>query len=132
MDGRVVADYLALLVHRLSGGVVPPGALTLATLVVAGALLETGALAVLVQRMAFVTAITASAAFVEVANATVNRFVLGGVGRLRISRFGSAAVAILFNVAVGVLARRLGSTWLASGIAGAVAGAVWTNVAGRR
>lgn len=137
MDGRVIIDYLGLIVAKASGNLVPPRAVMfflvgLTGLAIHLTILNLGHLAglsfLVSQSIAAVTAMTS--------NFLINNTVTYRDRRLKGMRLltgylrfcALCSVGLLANIAVGNLVHEYTPLWNLAGVAGAIAGAVWNYV----
>jgi len=137
LDGRVVVEYLGLILARLTGDLIPARALLFALVGASGVIVQLAA-----QRAAmalgahFDPAQLAGAVTAMTSNFLINNAVtyrdrrLAGpalvTGYLRFC--GLCALGLVANVAVGDLIHRFMPLWWVAGVGGALAGAAWNYV----
>jgi dolichol-phosphate mannosyltransferase len=137
LDGRIVIDYLGLILARLSGGVLPPRALLFFRVGVSGLAVHLVMLKVLLGFGLPFALGQFDAAFA----AMTSNFLLNNAITYRDRRLAGPAlvagylrfcalcgVGLIANVAVADLVHRLTPAWWLAGAAGALFGAVWNYV----
>lgn len=137
MDGRVVIEYLGLVLTKLTGNILPPRFLLFALVGASGLVVHmtvlyagrgAGLTFLISQLVAALTAMTS--------NFLINNVVTYRDRRLRglallsgYLRFcGLCAIGLVANVAVGNLVHEYTPFWGLAGVAGALAGAAWNYV----
>jgi len=137
LDGRVVIEYLGLIVSKLSRGLIPPRALLFGLVGSTGVIVHLTVLS-LCRRMGltFVGAQEIAAVTAMTSNFLINNQVtyrdrrLKGVslltGYLRFCAL--CGLGLIANVAIADLAHHWTPLWWLAGVAGALFGAVWNYV----
>ncbi len=137
LDGRIVIDYLGLLLARTSGGLLPPRALLFGLVGASGVVVHLAVLRVLLllgegfalaQALAAIVAMTSNFLINNVVTYRDRRLRGGALiaGYLRFCAL--CAVGLVANVAVADLAHGHGAPWWLAGSAGAAFGAAWNYV----
>ncbi len=136
-DGRVAADYLSLVMARLTGDLIPPRAVMFGLVGASGLIVHLAVLRLcqgLGARFAaaqLIAALTAMTSNYLINNAVTyrDRRLAGAAlltGYLRFA--GLCAIGLIANVAVAGLVHRLTPAWWLAGAAGALFGAAWNYV----
>jgi dolichol-phosphate mannosyltransferase len=134
LDARVAADYLGLILARMSGNLIPPRALLFFAVGATGVAVNLVALKLLLMlKLGFVAAQFLSSVTAMTTNYLINNEVTYSDRRLRglalIGGYGRfcalCAVGLAANLAVADLAQRAFGVWWLSGLAGILMGAVW-------
>jgi dolichol-phosphate mannosyltransferase len=137
LDGRVVIDYLGLILSKLSRSAVPPRALLFCLVGTTGLLVHF--LALYLCRglgLAFILSQTLAALTAMTSNFLINNQVTYRDRRLRGLRLltgylrfcGLCGLGLIANVAIADLVHRVTPIWWVAAAAGAVFGAVWNYV----
>jgi dolichol-phosphate mannosyltransferase len=137
LDGRVVIEYLGLILSKLSRGLIPPRALLFGLVGSTGVIVHLAVLA-LCRRLgfAFVGAQEVAAVIAMTSNFLINNQVTYRDRRLKglslligyIRFCGLCGLGLIANVAIADLAHRWTPLWWLAGSAGALFGAVWNYV----
>lgn len=134
MDGRVVLEYLELVVTKLTGGLIPPRALMFFMVGATGVVVQLGVLrAMLGLGLAFGWAQTAGAVTAMSSNYLINNVFTYRDRRLRglaiftgyLKFCALCSVGLIANVAVADLIDRHAEIWWLAGAGGALFGALW-------
>jgi dolichol-phosphate mannosyltransferase len=138
LDGRIVIDYLGLLLARLSGGIVPPRALLFGLVGASGLVIHLLTLRLLLALLpiSFGFAQLDAALVAMTSNFLINNQVTYRDrrlhGRALISGYlrfcALCGLGLVANVAVADLVHRLWPVWWLAGTAGALFGAAWNYV----
>ncbi len=137
LDAGVVADYLALLIAKLTGGLVPQRAVLFGLVGASGVIVNLAALRLaLAGRTPFIIAEAAAALLAMVSNFLINnavtyrdRRLAGGALLGGFARFAAlCGVGLVINVAVADLAHHLGAVWWLAALLGVALGAAWNYV----
>jgi len=137
LDGRVVIEYLGLILSKLSRGLIPPRALLFGLVGSTGVIVHLAVLA-LCRRLgfAFVGAQEVAAVIAMTSNFLINNQVTYRDRRLKglslligyIRFCGLCGLGLIANVAIADLAHHWTPLWWLAGSAGALFGAVWNYV----
>ncbi|MEP6968510.1 MAG: glycosyltransferase family 2 protein [Pseudomonadota bacterium] len=136
-DGRVVVDYLALLMARLTGDLIPPRAVMFGLVGASGLIVHLAVLRLchgLGARFAaaqLIAALTAMTSNYLINNAVTyrDRRLAGAALFIGYLRFAAlCAIGLIANVAVADLVHRWTPAWWLAGAAGALFGAAWNYV----
>jgi dolichol-phosphate mannosyltransferase len=137
LDGRVVMEYLGLILSKLSRGLIPPRALLFGLVGSSGVIVHLAVLAIC-RRLGFtfVGAQEIAAVIAMTSNFLINNQVTYRDRRLRglslltgYLRFcGLCGLGLIANVAIADLVHQWTPLWWLAGAAGALFGAVWNYV----
>jgi dolichol-phosphate mannosyltransferase len=137
MDGRIIIDYLGLIVAKTTGNLIPPRAVMFCLVGVTGLMVHMSVLyACRGAGVAFLFGQIIAAATAMTSNFLVNNNLTYRDRRLRglklvtgYLRFCAlCALGLIANVAVANLVHEHTPLWWLAGVAGAVGGAVWNYV----
>jgi dolichol-phosphate mannosyltransferase len=137
LDGRVVIEYLGLILSKLTRSVIPPRALLFGLVGSSGVIVHLAILYICrAMGMAFFTAQSVAAITAMTTNFLINNQVTYRDRRLRgwrlvtgYARFcGLCGLGLVANVAIGGLVHSWTPVWWLAGVSGALFGAIWNYV----
>jgi dolichol-phosphate mannosyltransferase len=137
MDGRVIIEYLGLVLAKLTGNLIPPRALIFFLVGATGLVVQLAMVSLCRDLgLTFMTSQVTAALTAMTSNFLINNMVTYRDRRLRGLRLltgyvrfcGLCGVGMIANVAVANLVHQHTPMWLVASAAGAFAGAAWNYV----